>query len=224
MQEMYEPPIIAKLPSSCKRARQAAADRLREGEALITLVMAYLFCVVALFALSFLIAVLAFFLVPLTPLAALWGAVLRGGIAVIVFVSVLLPLFVGRVRMAGMIAAGRAVTLAELFHYFTSWRLWWRGVRIALLCPLTLLLPPLFSASALAMGNEEMSLCRVLSLSAGRIPFLVVLSFWGRVLMRFALGLLTLGLLWLLWDVHHTTVTYFALSMQEQAEPDEDIT
>jgi hypothetical protein len=106
----------------------------------------------------------------------------------------------------------------HFFHYFASWRLWWRGVRIALLWPVAFVVPPFFSAPTLALGNEDMPLGRALALSRGRVCGGAVLAFWWRLIWRFLLGILTLGVLWLLYDAHHVPATYFALVMQQEAE------
>ena len=209
-------PSLPARSGALKKTLRHAACALECG-ALPSLILAYLFCGTALFAFFFCGALIDFFLIPqtLAGLVALWG--LKISLAALAFVCLLLPLFAGRLRMAGLCAAGKRVVLEDLFYYFTSGRLWRRGVRIALLCPLALL-PPLFSLPALAIGNDAFSLRRAAALSAGRISLALVFEFWGRVLVRFVLGLFTLGLLWLLYDAHHVPVSYFALVMQKGNE------
>lgn len=205
-------------PSAWKKALQNSAVRLRERENLITLTVAYLFCGVVLFALWVLIKMLAFFILPTTLLGALLLLLMRGGVAFLFLVSVLFPLFAGRLRMVGMIAVGKEVALAELFHYFGTWHLWWRSVRLCLLLPFVLFIPPLFSVPALVLGNEDASFRYAFCFSMGRVRLSLVLAFWCRVLVRFLLGVLTLGLLWLLYDAHHSTMTYFSLVMKLDTE------
>ena len=222
MQEMQMLQTDAKRPCALSRATRSAARALRTKDALSVLAMAYLFCVVALFALSFLLSALTFFLVFLIARVAFVFWMIGWCLAGVVVVAVFLPLWVGTFRMAGKAAVGEVILLSDLFHYFTSRRAWWRGVRIALLFSLALLLPPLFSAPALAIGNEALPLGRVLSLSWGRVSLLAILGFWARFVLRLVLGILTLGLLWLMYDAHHIPVTYFALVMQGTAEPSEE--
>ena len=198
-----------------KMARKRAAYAL-ERDALLSLVLAYLFCVTALFALAFAVALLSFFWAPVTYGGMLLYVAALTFFTVAAFCFLLLPLFAGLVRIAGMVAMGATPEKSELFHYFTSWRLWRRGMKIALIWPLALLWPPLFSAPAVATGNEALPIRRALFRSRGRLPFSVVLAFWGRVLVRFLLGVLTLGVLWLLYDAHHLAVTYFALCIREE--------
>ena len=200
-----------------KKARQDAARALRSKDALVVLALAYLFCATALFVLCFLVTALAFFLMPQEPYAMLAFTLSELAAAAFVFFALLLPLFAGRLRMTGLAAAGREIALCNLFYYFGAGRLWGRGVRIALLCPLALL-PPFFAFPALGIGNEELSLRRALALSVSRVRLVGVLGFWGHLLVRLVLGLCTLGLLWLLYDAHHLPVSYFALAMQEKTE------
>ena len=214
-------PVLAPPQSGAlKKARQDAAYALRTRDDLVVLALAYLFCGAALFALCFAVTAFAFFLMPQTLLAMLVFALSELAVAAFVFFALLLPLFAGRFRMAGLVAAGKGVVFSDLFYYFSSFFAWGRGVRIALLSPLALL-PPFFSFPALAIGNEELSLRRALALAVGRVGFLSVLGLWARVLVRLVLGLLTLGLLWLFYDAHHLPVSYFALAMQGRSEKTE---
>ncbi len=218
MQYTNDIPQQQKRPSALSQAKKIAAKALRKDEQLISLLVAYLLCSVMLFALSFVIVALAFVTVPLTAGGVILFSILRYGIGVAVFVAFILPLFTGRARMIAMSVAGVDVTPKDFFHYFASWRLWWRGVRIALLWPIAFLVPPFFSAPTLALGNEDMPLGKALALSRGRIRVGVVLALWWRLIWRFLLGILTLGVLWLLYDAHHVPATYFALVMQQEAE------
>ena len=218
MQEMNEMQTPCKRPRVLKECVQSAAVALQINENLLALIIAYLFCIVALFSASFFMTALSFFWVSVTFRGMLIHWLVDMALWVVLFAFLLLPLFTGRMRMAGMVAAGRAPEKAELFHYFTSLRLWWRGVRIALLWVIVLLRPSHFAAPGLAMGNEELSLSRALSLSRDRLPGSAVLAFLGRMAVRLLLSVLTLGLLWLLYDAHHSAVTYFALCMREDVE------
>ena len=216
--------VPVKKPSALRESLQGARLALQTDECHLAIVITYLFCVTALFALAFAVAPISFFWVPTTYGGMLLYVAVITLFAVSAFCFLLLPLFAGYARIAGMIAMGASPEKSELFHYFSSWRLWRRGMRIALIWPLVLLWPPLFGAPAVAMGNEALPIRRALSLSHGRVPFSVVLAFWGRVLVRFLLGVLTLGVLWLLYDAHHLTVTYFALCTREQnIEGEEEI-
>ncbi len=219
MQQTIDISQPEKRPSALARAKKSAAKALRKDEQLISLLVAYLLCAVVLFALSFVIVALAFVTAPLSAGGAVLFSVLRYSVGATVFVALILPLFTGRARMIAMSVAGVDVAPKDFFHYFTSWRLWWRGVRIALLWPIAFLVPPFFSAPTLALGNEDMPLGRALTLSRGRVRIGVVLALWWRLIWRFLLGLLTLGVLWLLYDAHHVPATYFALVMQQDEQP-----
>ena len=137
--------------SGLKMARQNAARALRSKDALVVLALAYLFCATSLFVLCFAVGALSFFLMPQTPDAMLVFLLSELAVAAFVFFMLLLPLFAGRLRMAGLAAAGREIALFDLFYYFGSGHLWGRGVRIALLCPLALL-PPFFAFTSTVMA------------------------------------------------------------------------
>lgn len=220
MQETNENAVGVKQPSALRAARETAACALLAEDRLTVAVISYLFCVLTLFALVFSFSALAFFFVPVSATGVILLAVLRCGIGVLAFL-VIPPLLVGRCRMMGMIAAGKNTMLSELFHYFSVLRLWWRGIRIALLLPIAFLLPPFFAAPAYAAGNEDISLRRALALARGSVPLRTVWGFWGRALLRLLMGVMTLGLLWLLYDAHHLTATYFALIMRKESEETE---
>ena len=73
----------------------------------------------------------------------------------------LLPLLVGRMRMAGMIAAGQEVVLIDLFYYFSTGKRYRRGVLLGILYTLSIAAP----------------------LTLAAVPFGIVTYLYGNVLL-----------------------------------------
>jgi hypothetical protein len=125
-----------------------------------------------------------------------------------------LPLWAGRVRMAGLIAAGKPCELCELFYYFRSPLLFLRGIAVMLLFLPCVLFPPFLGAAAFYAGKEALSpLSALREAFRARARLRDVLVFEGRVFWRILLGALTLGVLWILYYSHHSTVAYFEMMM-----------
>ena len=211
MQESYEMPI----PPVRRSPVKASIDRAREalsGQTL-TLTLSLLFCLVALYAWYLLSVLLAGLLVAFSR-DALLVFTLYFAVLSVALVGLLLPLWAGRIRMAGLVAAQRPCELAELFYYFRSPRLWMRGIAVALLSVLSLLFPPCFGVAALFAGKGTLSLSGAIreSFCAG-VRVRDVLAFWAHVLRHLLFSVLTLGVLWLVYDAHHCAVLYFDLTM-----------
>ena len=212
MQELDPICEVAVKRSFSGEAMQRATLRL--GGRVLVLLLPLLFLLTAVYALylfSFLLAGVALTLFPNAALAlALYCAVLA-----VAVIALLLPLWAGRIRMAGLVAAGRECALSALFYYFCSPRLWWRGVCVTLLALLSLLFPPCFGAAALYAGKETLSLCGALreAREGTRGKLLRVLGFYGRVCLHLLLSVLTLGVLWVLYYAHHSAVAYFEMTM-----------
>lgn len=211
MQESYEmpkPPVRrSPVKASIDRARQALSGQT------LTLVLSLLFCLTALYAWYLLSVLLAGLLVAFSR-DALLVFTLYFAVLSIALVGLLLPLWAGRIRMAGLVAAKRPCELAELFYYFRSPRLFLRGISVMLLCILSLLFPPCFCAAALFAGKETLSFTGAIRTAfCTRGKARAVFGYFVRVLWRLLLGALTLGVLWLVYDAHHCAVLYFDLTM-----------
>ncbi len=195
-----------------KRARLHLSGRT------LTLVLALLFCLTALYAWYLLAVLLSEGLLALVRdpllLFTLYFAALS-----IALVALLLPLVAGYVRMAGLIAAQRECELSELFYYFLSPRLWLRGIGVALLLVLALLFWPCFGAAALYAGKETLSFIGAIA-AAFRAHCRVrhVLGFWAHMLRHLLFSVLTLGVLWILYYSHHSAVAYFEMVMPPQEQ------
>lgn len=242
----------------------AAAGVLSQGHSLLTMLLGSLFCLMSAFAAYLFWGMLGYVLSGIAGLSP-WAV----GICGLVFVGVLLlflllPLFLGRVRLGGLLASGEEPLVKEMFYYFTSGTrylraLWvgtvyflcfalplmlcagafvlsfWlyenvflleatQGVALLLLllcdllcvalCVLCLYFSALyFNVVALLVGNEGMSLGGALCLAfvkgwrhRGSIYRFLLVTLW-----HILLGVLTLGVLWLLYYAHHTTISYFHL-------------
>jgi TRAP-type C4-dicarboxylate transport system permease small subunit len=71
-----------------------------------------------------------------------------------------------------------------------------------------------FAAVALAIGNESLNLldCTALAFAASRGRMGCIFRFVMRGVWHFLLSVITLGVLWLLYYAHHTSVTYMHLA------------
>lgn len=221
MQELYEinEAPVRRFPA--REAMQRAREKL--GGHTLTLVLSLLFCLTALYA-WYLLSVL---------LAGVLVALVRNAIAVftiyfavlsLAVVLVLLPLWAGRIRMAGLVAARLPCELGELFYYFRSPRLWMRGIAVVLLCLLSLLFPPCFGAAALFAGKGTLSLGGAIRESfCADVRVRDVLAFWAHVLRHLLFSVLTLGVLWIVYYAHHSAVAYFEMLMPKEEQAQENI-
>ena len=218
MQELYE---IKEEPVRRFPAREAMkCARAQLGGHTVTMVLALLFCLTALYAwylLSVLLAgVLVAFLRDALLVFTLYFAVLS-----LALVLVLLPLGAGYLRMAGLIVARGECELFELFYYFRSLRLWARGIVVSLLCVLSLLVPPLFGVAALFAGKETLSLGGAITAAfRAQIRVRDVLAFWAHILRHLLFSVLTLGVLWIVYYSHHSAVAYFEMLIPKEEQED----
>ena len=196
-----------------KRAMQRASLRLSRNGNTLTLALSMLFSVMVAFTTYLFCAVLMEILYGLTMLELAVCDLIYYVALVLSFALLALPLFVGRIRLAGLACAGEGAFLSELFYYYTSPRRFARSLLIGLIYPLCLLVPPFFSAVALAVGRESISPFAALLHSARlwRTRLREVFCFWLRVLWHLILSALTLGVLWVVYYAHHTTMSYWEL-------------
>ena len=140
--QIVQPTPKPKRAALAGAASSAASADLGRGGALLSLTLAWLFCLVAVFTV-YLLAVVQSGLfarfAPAFPTAAADG--LCYALIGVLAVFFVLPLFVGRVRMAGMIATGADPLPKAVFYYFSSPRAYGRGLAAGLLYLLSLALP-----------------------------------------------------------------------------------
>lgn len=225
MQEGCDIPTLAHAPSPARTAMQAATKKLGRGQGLLSLTMALLMAVtiafaVYLFADVLLAVLLGFTALPEIVLVCLYYAFLGAGLVLLV-----LPVLAGRIRMAGMVAMGDSPTLNETFYYLASPRRLLRGIGMGVLWLGSVFCLPAFGAVALAAGNDRLSLRNAFCLACKHgVPYTgAILRFWLCAIRHLVLSLLTVGVLWLLYDAHHTTVACFELTMIMMDDPKGEI-
>lgn len=134
-----DPQIVYPTPKPKKAAlvgaaSAAASKDLGRGGALLSLTLSWLFCLVAVFTVYLLAVVQSGLFARFAPDVP---TPVSDGIcyALIALLAVffVLPLFVGRVRMAGLIATGEDLLPKAVFHYFSSPRAYARGIAVGLL-------------------------------------------------------------------------------------------
>ena len=134
------------------RASLKAATGVMEREgSLFSLTMSLLLVLLSGLCVYFFTAILGYTLEELTVLSYEMITVLYLGGIVLVCITLLFPLMLGRLRMAGMLAMGESVLAKECFYYFTSPRRYLRGLWLGTVYGLTLLLPIALLA-AVAVG------------------------------------------------------------------------
>ena len=190
---------------------------------------------------------------------------LMAGFALI-FLCFVMPFLMGRLRMAGLCAAGERPAPAEMLYYFTSRHrvvrslamsiqlllgialpfgvsygcvgalatLWNRVLRmefdedVAFLLLLSLIPVALFlclltfflcgsylPTLAIAIGNEDIGIFSafMMGLAHGWRAKWQIVAFLWRTLLHLLLSLATLGVLYVFYYSHHTTIAYMHLSM-----------
>lgn len=254
-------------PTLGQETEQAASASLERRGVLARLIAAWLFGLLCAFTCLFVAQMVD---VICAQLYTLWEGpvteflfyLLPIAVLVCSLVLVVLPLWLGRIRMAGLALNGEDFALRECFYYFTSLARHWRAVRVGLSALLMAAVPASFCAlacfgsyqifdlvrsslhanllaviaaqlillalgifallmllsgrfllfAALAVGNEELSLSRCLSLalSAGRVTD--VFRTVCRWLWYLFLSLCTVGVLYVLRYAHLITLSYLRLA------------
>ena len=125
-----------------------AAKRLGQGGGLLTLALCAVFCLLACITLYLFFEILCLVLGSYTTLSFGLLMAIAASVSALVLFMLLLPLFVGRVRVAGLLALGEEPLQRELFYYFTSAGRYARGLLISLCYLCSFLLPLVCGAGA----------------------------------------------------------------------------
>ena len=247
------------------RAAEAEAHRaLGKGGGLLSLMMASLLLLLVGFAVYFFTAILGEVLYAYTHLPVSAIDVLCIAAATVLLLVAALPLLVGRLRMAGLVAMGETPQPGEVVYYYTTPACFARGLWLGVMYALSLATPLVltggglllsfllfenvlllhleevlaitlfvmldlvcagllflfiflagayFCATAIAVGNAHCSPLAALTLafSATRGKWGTVFRFVLRAVWHFLISVPTLGILWVCYFAHHTTVGYVAL-------------
>lgn len=127
--------------------RESAA-RMGKGSNLLYLILSMLLCAVLAYTIYLTSAVVNEVLYAFTLLAVEVIDLICLAWVLLGAICLLLPLLVGRVRMAGMIAAEREVSLTDLFYYFSTGKRYGRGVLLGILYALSLSAPMMLTAAS----------------------------------------------------------------------------
>lgn len=262
-------PCIYPMPKQDRSATVRACSRLAsakllQGGGLLSLTLSAVFCLLACIATYLFFDVLCLVLSAYTALGFGWLCAIAATAVALVVLLLILPLFVGRVRLAGLLAMGEEAALGELFYYFKAPARFWRGLLLSLCYLFSFLIPVSlgvgafvgsyllydhvfyvnlpdpaaialfvffcllsvaffllciyfsclhFSLVALMVGGTRRTLPTALG-RAVRIGWRyrhVIWRFFWRSFLRLLLSVCTLFVLWLLYDAHHTTLTYWEL-------------
>jgi hypothetical protein len=133
----------AKKSTVWRRVKQETRSLMGRRGVLATMLGSLLFCVLVTFAsYSFYLLLISLFsLLPLTVYGAAILTDLSSALALLAFVLLALPLWLGRLRMSGLIWMGQSPVAAELFYYFNSWRRLARAWRISFVALMGAFLP-----------------------------------------------------------------------------------
>lgn len=221
MQQRCEMPDLPKVPSASREAMRLATQKMGRGQGLVSLLLSLLLGMMTVFAAYLFASVLVQVLIGYTSLTVRSLLVIYYVAMVGFLLPTAIPLFVGRIRMAGLVAIGREPTLYEALYYYASPRLLARAMGIGVLWVLSVISLPAFGAVALAVADDDLPLLSALCLACKRgIRHAgVIFGFCLRTLWHLLLSVLTLGVLWLLYYAHHTTVAYFELTMMITDDP-----
>ena len=174
-------------PTPVRAAFRSAADTLKRGELLLHMTLCTLFVLLAFVAAYYFSAGCANLVEDYTVLSSYAAdAVYRllWGLLTLFFV---LPLLLGRLHMAAMAQEGLCPLPRELFYYFQSTRHYFRSLRIALWCVLSLVLPLIVLFAGLLGG-----LMLYFNVLAVNVIGLDLLLFLLCVLLFVALGFICL--------------------------------
>ena len=145
------PPAASETATELSAERAASAVLQRDG-ALAKMVASGIFCLLLAFAWVFfvqLIEVLILWILPPTATdLSTFFYLLRAGLLGLGLLLLILPVWLGRVRLAGLLLKDGDPALREIFHYFGDLHLYWRAVRIGATLVIQALLPILLAALA----------------------------------------------------------------------------
>ena len=221
MQQSCEMPDLQKGPSASREAMRLATQKMGRGQGLVSLLLSLLLGMMTVFAAYLFASVLVQVLIGYTSLTVRSLLVIYYVATVCFLLPTAIPLFVGRIRMAGLVAIGREGSLCEALYYYASPRLLMRAMGIGVLWVLSVISLPAFGAVALAVADDDLPLFSALCLACKRGIHHAgaIFKFWLCTLWHLLLSVLTLGVLWLLYYAHHTTVAYFELTMMITDDP-----
>ena len=195
------PPEEEKL-SALRRARHEASDTLHRPGVLATMMASFLFCLLLIFTLVAvlqLLNALASLGSSVPRFAALWPLweVLYWLITVAAVLLCILPVWLGRLRISGLLLAGEMPAISELFYWFSTQRRYGRALRISLIISLQIALP-VTACGLLVKGSfafyEALSDARQYGIAVGVLITGLMLSVVLAVLLLFWSGLwLTFG-------------------------------
>ena len=129
-----------------------ASEKLLRGGGLLSLTLAAIFCLLACIASYLFFDVLCLVLSGYTALGFGWLCAIAAAAVALVVLLLILPLFVGRVRLAGLLAMGEEAALGELFYYFKAPARYWRGLLLSL-CYLFAFLAPVALGAGAFVGS-----------------------------------------------------------------------
>ncbi|MBQ9099413.1 MAG: hypothetical protein IJY50_08310 [Clostridia bacterium] len=144
-----EPVVKPRIRAALGRASAV----LQERGNLLLMILTFLFCLLVTFSwlvtAQLLIMLLAWVgaLIPHYGVALLvqdLGVLLSG----LLFFLTVPPIWLGRLRMAGLLLAGESPLMAEILYYYTTPRRWGRAVLIGLIIALMVLIPVVLGLSA----------------------------------------------------------------------------
>lgn len=145
-------PLSVNRPGAELSAERAASAALQRDGTLAKMVASGILCLLLAFAWVFfvqLIEVLILWMLPPTATdLSLFFYLLRAGLLGLGLLLLILPVWLGRLRLAGLLLKDGDPALREVFHYFDTPRLYWRAVRIGAMLVIQALLPVLLTALA----------------------------------------------------------------------------
>ena len=145
-QEFYAPRECEADP--VRQAEERAFSALGKGGGLLPLILASLFCLLLGFFVYFCAVWLSDILLLATALPPAVILVFCVILASVMILVLLLPTLIGRLRMAGLFAAGERVLAKEVFYYYTSPRAFLRGAWIGATYLFALAAPLVLAAGA----------------------------------------------------------------------------
>lgn len=177
-----------------KDAMTKASQALKRRSVLATMVSAFLFCLILTFAwvtlfqlLEILVEYVALTASPVIVAVLEWGVFALSAALLVILV---MPVWLGRLRLAGLICVGDTPRVSEVLYYYTSFRRLGRSALISLVLILQLLLPVALIAGGtvflLWLYNEVLifAMTEVLAVLLMLLGFLVLLIlFLGSILL-----------------------------------------
>ena len=192
-------PVTVKKVSPVKTAEQQAKALLEKPHTLPTLLFALLFCLLAS-VIPYGMQRLFYYAAYLLLKSDLWLVITEIFLTVfgvLAFWLFAMPLWLSKLRMAGLLVSGTVPAAAEIFYGFSSRSRYFRALRVGAMALLLLLLP-LFAVAAIIAGAYNAFQLVFLSYGIGyallAVPPLVLAVVWLSLLVLFLSGLFRLFL------------------------------